>query len=276
MPDALHRPNDCPCMNPTARPQHFTARAKLVERMRERLESQSAPRLQMSLIVSLTGLAGLLASASLLKLGLHSMAWRYPLALLIAYGAFLGLLWLWLRSRAEDWADLGDGADAVDAADLTANMVRPVGQGVSRSAREVTDDGVLAVDLSRAANAAAPAQSSGASQPVGGGIDVDVGDADELAIVLLVLGFVLALAAAAFYVVYQAPMLMAEVALDGALVGSLYHRLRECERQHWLHAAWHHTRWPLLTMLLVVWLVGWGLGQAAPGAVTLGQAWGMV
>ena len=47
---------------------------------------------------------------------------------------------------------------------------------------------------------------------------------------------VLALAAAAFYVVYQAPMLMAEVALDGALVGSLYHRLRECERQHWLHA----------------------------------------
>ena len=95
-------------MNPTSRPQRFTARAKLVERMRERLESQSAPRLQMSLIVSLTGLAGLLASASLLKLGLHSMALRYPAALLIAYGAFLGLLWLWLRSRAEDWADLGD------------------------------------------------------------------------------------------------------------------------------------------------------------------------
>lgn len=258
---------------PADRFSRFTARAKLVERMRERLESQSAPRLQMSLIVSLTGLAGLLASASLLKLGLHSMAWRYPAALLIAYGAFLGLLWLWLRSRAEDWADLGDGADAVD---LTANMVRPVGPGVSRSAREVTDDGVLAVDLSRATNAAAPAKSSGGSQPGGGGIDVGVGDADELAIILLVLGFVLALAAAAFYVVYQAPMLMAEVALDGALVGSLYHRLRECERQHWLHAAWRHTRWPLLAMLLVVWLVGWGLGQAAPGAVTLGQAWGMV
>ena len=136
-------------MSPSSRPQHFTARAKLVERMRERLDAQSYPRLQMSLIVSLTGLAGLLASASLLKLGLHSMAWRYPAALL------------------------------------------------------------------------------------------------------------------------------AEVALDGALVGSLYHRLRECERQHWLHAAWTHTRWPLLAMLLVVWLVGWGLGQAAPGAVTLGQAWAM-
>ncbi len=261
-------------MNPTARPQHFTARAKLVERMRDRLESQSHPRLQMSLIVSLTGLAGLLASASLLKLGLHSMAWRYPAALLIAYGAFLGLLWLWLRSRAEDWADAGNLGDGVDAVDLTANMARPFAQAVSRSSREITDDGVLPVDLSRAANSAVPARSSGSSRS--GGIDVDIGDADELAIVLLVLGFVLALAAAAFYVVYQAPMLMAEVALDGALVGSLYHRLRECERQHWLHAVWSHTRWPLLAMLLVVWLVGWGLQLAAPGAVTLGQAWAMV
>ena len=254
---------------PADRFSHFTARAKLVERMRERLESQSAPRLQMSLIVSLTGLAGLLASASLLKLGLHSMAWRYPLALLIAYGAFLGLLWLWLRSRAEDWADLGDGADAVD---MFTGMVRPVGQGVSRSSREIAEDGALAVDLSSAAKSVVTARSSKSSK-LGW---TDAGGVDELAIILLVLGFVLALAAAAFYVVYQAPVLMAEVALDGALVGSLYHRLRECERQHWLHAAWRHTRWPLLAMLLVVCLVGWGLGQAAPGAVTLGQAWAMV
>lgn len=254
---------------PADRFSRFTARAKLVERMRERLESQSAPRLQMSLIVSLTGLAGLLASASLLKLGLHSMAWRYPAALLIAYGAFLGLLWLWLRSRAEDWADLGDGADAVD---MFTGMVRPFGQGISRSSREIAEDGALAVDLTSAAKSVVTARSSKSSK-LGW---TDAGGVDELAIILLVLGFVLALAAAAFYVVYQAPMLMAEVALDGALVGSLYHRLRECERQHWLHTAWRHTRWPLLAMLLVVWLVGWGLGQAAPGAVTLGQAWGMV
>jgi hypothetical protein len=118
--------------------------------------------------------------------------------------------------------------------------------------------------------------SSAAESPGWGDADVSVGDADELAIVLLVLGFVLALAAAAVYVVYQAPVLMAEVALDGALVGSLYHRLRQGERQHWLHAAWTHTRWPLLAMLVLVWLVGWGLGYAAPGAVTLGQAWAMV
>lgn len=276
MPDAPHRPNDCLCMNPTARPQHFTARAKLVERMRDRLQSQSYPRLQMSLIVSLTGLAGLLASASLLKLGLHSMAWRYPLALLIAYGAFLGLLWLWLRSRAEDWGDAADLGDGVDVLDLGADLARPIVQSVSRGAQKAVHNTTQAVDAGLDVPSARTPTSSGSSSSSLGGIDIDVGDADELVIVLLVLGFVLALAAAAFYVVYQAPMLMAEVALDGALVGSLYHRLRQGERQHWLHAAWRHTRWPLLAMLLVVWLVGWGLGQAAPGAVTLGQAWAMV
>lgn len=258
---------------PADRFSRFTARAKLVERMRERLESQSAPRLQMSLIVSLTGLAGLLASASLLKLGLHSMAWRYPVALLIAYGAFLGLLWLWLRSRAEDWGDVADMADAADGFDGAADVAQSAMQGASRGARSATDNAMQWVDAGAVRSTKSTPTSSTSNL---GGMDIDVGDADELAIVLLVLGFVLALAAAAFYVVYQAPMLMAEVALDGALVGSLYHRLRECERQHWLHAAWHHTRWPLLAMLLVVWLVGWGLGQAAPGAVTLGQAWGMV
>lgn len=257
-------------MNPSSRPQHFTARAKLVERMRERLDAQSYPRLQMSLIVSLTGLAGLLASASLLKLGLHSMAWRYPAALLIAYGAFLGLLWLWLRSRAEDWDDVANLCDAVDAG---ADWVSPVMRVVSRGPRGGTHNAAQSVDVGLDVPSAHMPVSSDSSGL--GSIDIDVGDADELAIVLLVLAFVLALAAAALYVVYQAPVLLAEVALDGALVGSLYHRLREGERQHWLHAAWTHTRWPLLAMLLVVWLVGWGLGQAAPGAVTLGQAWAM-
>ena len=246
-------------MSPTARPQPFTARAKLVERMRDRLNAQSYPRLQMSLIVSLTGLAGLLASASLLKLGLHSMTWRYPMALLIAYGAFLGLLWLWLRSRADDWVDVVDMADALD---VGTNVARPILQGVSR---------VAASRTMPSANASEPSGTSGL-----GSVDVDVGDADELGIVLLVLGVVVALAAAALYVVYQAPVLLAEVALDGALVGSLYHRLREGERQHWLQAAWTHTRVPLLAMLVVLMLAGWGLGQVAPDAVTLGQAWAMV
>ena len=98
-------------MNQSARPSRFTSRSKLVRHMQDRLQSQSWPRLQMSLIVAFTGLAGLLASAVLLKLGMHGMAARYQAATLLAYGAFLGLLWLWMRTRPDDWSDVGDGVE---------------------------------------------------------------------------------------------------------------------------------------------------------------------
>ena len=55
----------------------------------------------MTLLVVLTGGAGLLASFVLLHLGVDSMAVRYPLAVTIAYAVFLLLLWLWLRTKAE-------------------------------------------------------------------------------------------------------------------------------------------------------------------------------
>ncbi len=111
-------------------PHRFTARTKLIERMEARLRAQSWPRFQMALIVAFTGLAGLLASAVMLRLGLHSMALRYPLATVLAYAAFLGLLWLWMRTRAEDWSDAGDGVQiAADAADCISPALRSRGGG---------------------------------------------------------------------------------------------------------------------------------------------------
>lgn len=67
---------------------HLT-RSHAILRLRRRLEHDSFPRVQMSMIVGLTGAAGLLFSFVLLQLGVTSMALRYPLALLLAYGVFL-------------------------------------------------------------------------------------------------------------------------------------------------------------------------------------------
>lgn len=251
-------------MTPSARssrPHRFTRRSKLVALLQARLQAQSWPRVQMSLIVSFTGLAGLLASAVLLKLGMHSMAVRYPLATLVAYGAFLGLLWLWMHTRADDWGDaaqLADGGDGLDGA-----------YGV--------DAGADTMDMATGALRGGRASASSRSAK---GLDLgdigDAGSADELAVVLLVLVAVASLALAGVYVVTQAPTLLAEVALDGAVVGSLYHRLHQAERQHWALSAWGYTRGPLLFLLIVMALVGWGLQHAAPGAATLGQALSML
>lgn len=211
----------------------FLPRQRLVDRMRQRLAAQSWPRLQMALIVAGAALVGLVASAVLWRVGVVSMAWRYPLATLVGYAALLGLIGLWLRTRADDWADAtGDGADlALDAWDAAHSADGP-----------------------------------------GLGSAADGADAGELALLLMVGLAVLALCAALLVVVAQAPVLLAEVALDGAVAGSLYHRLREGERRHWVASVWERTRWPLVGLLVLLAVAGAGVQHLAPEAVTLGQA----
>src|SRR3569623_1670059 len=59
-----------------------------------------------------------------------------------------------------------------------------------------------------------------------------VGDADELAIPLLVIVFAAGLALASRYVVYVAPMLVAELLVDGALSNALYRRIKATDSPH--------------------------------------------
>lgn len=85
-------------------------RRQILLRVQGRLEDDGFPRLQMSLLVILTGGFGLLSSFGLLHAGLGNIALRYPLALSLAYAFFLLLLWLWLRWRGEDLGHLADMA----------------------------------------------------------------------------------------------------------------------------------------------------------------------
>ena len=73
-------------------PMSTNNRARAIQRVRERLVRESFPRVQMALIVALTGGFGLLASFVMLQFGLGSMAIRYPLALSLAYCFFLFLI----------------------------------------------------------------------------------------------------------------------------------------------------------------------------------------
>src|SRR2546427_8543265 len=59
-------------------------------------------RLQMALIVALTGAAGFLASHLLRLAGVDAMLLRYPMAVLLAYGVFLLMMWIWIRWRWDD------------------------------------------------------------------------------------------------------------------------------------------------------------------------------
>jgi hypothetical protein len=103
-----------------------------------------------------------------------------------------------------------------------------------------------------------------------------VTDADELAIplavILMVVGVVFVVLFASFSVILSAPVLFAELLVDGVLAASLYRRLRRVDSRHWLQAAVRRTVVPFVITAVVAGAVGWGLSMYAPGAQTLGDA----
>ncbi len=207
-------------------------RQGIINRLRARLERDSYPRLQMILIIFITGAAGFAASFGMLRLGIDDMWVRYPLAVGAAYLAFLILLWLWLRTRADDWA----------SADIPVPANNCPG-----NAADLTD----ADPLSEAISATA--------------------QADEIAIPLLILLFLGIAILSTLWIVYTAPALFAELLVDGALAGALYKRLRRAESRHWLTTAIQLSWRPFLITAIVLSASGFAMVEMAPEARTFSE-----
>jgi len=205
-----------------------------IARLRERLERDHWPRLQMSLIVLLTGAVGFLASYALLGAGIEAMALRYPLAAAGAYLAFLALLWTWARTREHDaWTEADPTEIGFDAGGRPAAQAAEAGDG---------DWGLSAADAG-----------------------------DEAAWVLAALAAALCAVLAALWVIWIAPALMAELILDVALAGGLYRRLRRIETSHWLSTALRRTALPFLIIAAIAAGAGAAGAAYAPGAQTVGE-----
>ena len=212
-------------------PRHH--RETEVRRLCANLETCSYPRLKMLLIVAMTGGAGFLSSFLMIRLGVTSMAVRYPLAVVVAYLAFLFLLWLWLRTTASDYSDVPDIPD-LSSPGSSASFECSEGGGVSEAFEAA-------------------------------------GQAEEFAIPLLVLLALGALLLSSLWIVYSAPTLFAELLVDGALSASLYRKLRGIETQHWLLTAFQRTVWPFLLTACVVSVIGMAMQAYYPRAHSLGE-----
>lgn len=267
-----------PANRPKAlRPSHreLPSREDLVHRTREHLLSRSLPRLQMSGLLALTGAAGFLTSFLLLEAGVESMAVRYPVAVLAAYAVFLLLLrvWLWMQ-RHGSW-DAGDFVDwtevAVDGAEAVADGVGGLsgGGGSFGGGGSSTSFEAPRVPVPRA-----PALKSGGGGGGGKGFGFSL-DLDEGGIVVLIAVLILAVAAlgTALWVVWSAPVLLAEVLVDGLVMTGLYRRLRRGpEPTYWLVGAVRRTWLPALVATALFCFSGWLLQKAAPEARSIGPA----
>jgi len=225
----------------------------------------------MALLVMLTGASGFMASFLLLQTGLQAMWVRYPVSVAFAYGVFLLLLWLWMKTRASDYAEVpsvsGDGSsnggcEAASPTDLHSGGGGDFGGG--------------------GASASFDAPSGYGDLPLpGSGLVKDglasVGDAEEAALPLLALLLVAALvvgllgvAVSSLYILYAAPSLFAELLLDGVLAATLYRRLRHLESRHWLETALRRTAVPFALTAALLGVGGAAMQWYAPQAHSIG------
>jgi len=233
----------------------------------------------MALIVWATGGAGFLFSVILLKVGLDRLWLRYTMSIAAAYGVFLLLIWLWLvyhrRGPRTDvqLVDLVDACDLTtlgDAGDLLSGGGQPELPGMVPGGGKFGGGGASnnweSTQLLRTARANSPAKSAA-------GDATSILDLDEFLVILAIIAAVGASIAVSLYLIASAPILFAEVLLDGALCAGLYRRLRRSERRHWLESAVRRTWIPVLAVMVSFALAGLAIQHYAPEAKSIGDVW---
>lgn len=213
----------------------INTREDLIATMRGRLVEHEWPRLVAMLIVSLSGGAAFGASVLALNFGVDEMAVRYPLATLVGYATFMLLIRVWIAVHRTETDSFPDVLHHIDP-------------------------GVPMFD--------AGSSSRGALLEPGwfdSGFDVD-----ELWFVFLAIACALGGLMAVAYVVYIAPVLLAEVALDAALLSTVYRRLRREDASWWAASVFRRTWVPAVILTIFMGATGWALQQIAPDARSIG------
>ncbi|MGH2625169.1 MAG: hypothetical protein ACRDHY_00785 [Anaerolineales bacterium] len=192
------------------------------------------------------------------------MALRYPVAAIGGYLAFLLGLRLWLlwieRDRGRRGRSFLEGLDP-GTPDLTPSSVDPDvfggGGGFSGGGAggELAPgdgfDGSPVPDLADV------------------GLDVDEGVVfliPLLGAVLLIVGLVSVLG-----VVWNAPALLAEVLLDGAITTVAYRQLRDVPAEDWFAGVWRRTWKPMVAIVVLLTGLGWAAQRLVPGADSIGD-----
>lgn len=222
------------------------SRNQVIEEVKESLLQRSLPRLLMTLMILLTGMAGFLSSFVMLHVGLEKMWLRYALSIIVSYVVFLLLLKIWLRlQQPKDEIDFD--ADIVDA-----------GFDIGGSSGSVSSIG------------SSNSGSNSSSGVFGFDIDFDLDDGAVLVIVLVILALVLF---ALVYVVYIAPVLLAEILVDGLVISSLSLGLKETDRRHWLSSVFKKTWIPLMIIVALFIIAGATLQTTHPEARSIVEWW---
>lgn len=245
-------------MNPTPE--------RVVNRMRSRLQEGYWPRLHGLLLITLATAAACLVSVVLLWLGAHSMAVRYAVAALCGYLCFVGLIRAWVRWKWSHMDFTGDGDLGVS--DVIANVPIPLPSRAGPAVGQMFSGGRSGGGgASGSWGSSTPSSGSG-----GGGISLDL-DTDDLVWLIVALVAAVAGFAAVAYVIWIAPTLLAEVAVNAAVAGKVYHGMRKRDPRHWTADVRRRTGFAALAIIISAAAAGYALQRIAPDARSIGGVW---
>jgi hypothetical protein len=239
------------------------------KRIQQALERFHSPRFQMALIVFLTGIIGFFSSVILLHADVEAMWIRYPLAIGLAYCAFLLFLWCWLRLRGKNFdssfdlpSNLSSGSSNSDCVPTLDSLAPGGGNfGGGGASGSFGDGSAMASD-----NVVGGGDVSSGLSDAAGGLDFG-----EFAVVLIVIVAITGGVWAALGIVTEAPSFLADVVLDAALAGGLYRRLRGVEGDHWLQTAVRRTVWRFAIVALLFSFAGVAMHLYSPEARSIGH-----
>ena len=255
--------------------QSAQTRQPLAERFKQGVLHGFLLRFQMSLILTAVVASGVLSSKLLLLAGFYSLRLRYPIAVLVSYGVFLGLVrvWLWyvsirrgvvnrlggLDGSGFTWGGGGGGGGGGSSVEFGGGASG--GGGASDSWGDAASTEFVAVP--------GPAPASGG----GGGswfpsLDFDL-DGDGLFVLILLAVLILGIVFAGGYLVYAAPQILPEAAWQFALAGAL--KKASTEDGDWMPGVLRSSAIPFIVVLILAAALGFTAHHACPAATKLLQ-----
>jgi hypothetical protein len=260
------------------------------EAIQQTLTRRYSPRIHMSLILATCGLAAMIASWSLLHLGVGSMLVRYPIAISLAYVTFLLGVWTWLRAMG-----FIDGSGRSTRSNLDGSSVDiPVsgggggggggsfnlargggsfdGGGASAAWAENQAAPMAAMADQRSVDGGASAPTLGGSKGSGGGFSIDGIDGDGLVVILLAIALVAIVFITSGYLIWCAPDVLTEAAFGAALAGTLTRSTRKQAPDGWVAGVVKKTWWPFAVVLVAAVVFAGYVHTHYPQATTFRQA----
>lgn len=221
-------------------------------------------RFHMSLILSLVVMSGFFSSKALYYLGVTNLTLRYTLSFLISYACFFLFvrIWLWYifstrkdkeessdfwpdfdfwffssgKSKSPSWTGKGGGASGGGASSNFGEKAAMVG--------ETKMGAIVAVPNNSSSD------SSGISLP---SIDLELDEGAPLIVALLVIGVILVAICSLLFLVFNAPVVLGEVAFQLALsIGIIKSADRKAHPFEWLSTSFQKTWYFALGILVLI------------------------